>query len=254
MNSTLTSQRLVALERYITAQRLTYYLERTDGDLPAAVTLYELNTELSAKFYAPVQGLEVLLRNAMNEQLITKFGADWHDLQTIRLAAPQEIDVRNAIRDLECDLTDNEEITNGDVVAKLSLGFWAALLNTTNDNEIWRKAIYLAFPNRPKGTERKAIHGAVNAFRRLRNRIAHHEKIIHRDLCEDHGRIIDIANWICPETSAWILSNSTFDISMLPVDDEQLLPLEQPTEIQNSTSKEYGPTLNGRPRLGLKSD
>jgi DNA polymerase III delta prime subunit len=241
VNLTHSPQRLNALERLLTRQRLTYYLELSHGDIAEAIRLYELNTRLSAMFYGPVQGMEVLVRNAINEQLIAKFGEDWHELQAIRLDYPQQDDVRRAIADVD------GELNNGAVVAKLSLGFWAALLNTTNDNEIWRKAAYSAFPHRPKGTERKTIHGALNSIRRLRNRIAHHEKILHRDLTADHKTILEIAGWICPETSAWIASLSTFDASLLPADEGEELPLAAP-----APAKEPQPTRDGRPRLGIK--
>lgn len=249
MNLLRTPERLAALERYLTRERLTYYLEQSDGDLSQAIALYELNTRISAKLYGPVQGLEVLVRNAMNEQLVARFGADWHELNTIRLDGPQQSDVHKATAEIE------GEITNGAVVAELSLGFWAALLNTSNDNEVWRKALYLAFPNRPKGTERKAVHGAINSIRRLRNRIAHHEKILHRDLQADHDTIIEIAGWICPDTRDWIAEMSQFNPSELPSYDEQLPFQEEPAQPENYTpATEPRETLNGRPRLSIRRD
>jgi hypothetical protein len=238
---------LNALERFLTRERLTYYLEQGNGDLGEAIRLYELNMRLSAVFYGPVQGLEVLVRNAMNEQLIQRFGADWHELNSIRLAAPQHGDVLKAIGDVDGD------VTNGAVVAELSLGFWAALLNTSNDNEVWRKALYLAFPNRPKGIERSVVHNALNSIRRLRNRIAHHEKILHRDLEADHATILEIAGWICPETRDWIAQLSTFDPTMLPVP-EAVLPFEPPLPAPAPAEpKEPGPTRGGRQRLGIRA-
>lgn len=249
MNLLRTPQRLTALERFLTRERLSYYLDQCDDDLSAAIALYELNTKVSAALYGPVQGLEVLLRNAMNEQLVARFGADWHDLTTIRLDGPQQTDVHRAIAEI------GGVVSNGAVVAELSLGFWAALLNTSNDNEIWRKAIYLAFPEIPKGVARKNVHGAINSIRRLRNRIAHHEKILHRDLKEDHDKILEIAGWICPDTQAWIAEMSQFDPSILPSYEEEL-PFTNPKEQVEARppSAEPLPTLNGRLRLGIKRD
>lgn len=247
MNLVHSKDRLTALQRLITPERLSYYLEYTDNNLADAIRLYELNTKLSAIFYGPVQGVEILLRNTMNEQLCAKFGVDWHDLSAIKLANPQEIAVQRAINDIDGD------ITTGAVVAELPLGFWAALLNSSNDNEIWRKALYLAFPHRPKGTERKQVHGAINAIRRLRNRIAHHEKIIHRELDEDHNLILEIAGWICPETKGWIAAMSDFDPTLLPVSDEEELPLEK-SESEAAPNRVEKPrkTQGGRPLLSLK--
>ena len=246
MNLVHSPERLAALERLITRERLSYYLEESESDLAGAIRLYELNSRLSAMLYVPVQGLEVLIRNAMNEQLCARFGADWQELDTIQLDYPQEDDVRRAIAAIDGDET------NGKVVAELSLGFWAALLNSANDNEIWRKALYKAFPHRPKGVERKNVHGAINAVRRLRNRIAHHEKIIHRDLREDHDRIIQIAGWICPETRDWIAELSAFDPTIIPHEEDETLDLKAETEPAASEPKAYGPTRDGRERLGIR--
>ena len=240
MNLEHSPQRLAALEKFLTTERLSYFLDESDGELADAIRLYELNTQLSATLYGPVQGMEVLLRNAMNKQLVIRFGPDWHDLTNIILDHRQERDVQKAERDIDGD------VTNGAMVAGLSLGFWAGLLNTSNDNEVWRKALHLAFPHRPKGTERKQIHGTVNAVRRLRNRIAHHEKILHRNLVEDHDRILEVASWICPETRGWIADMSSFDKTKLPSYIGEELPLEPPSE--RNEPKE---TLNGRPRLSL---
>lgn len=247
MNFIWSIERIAAVERFLTRERLSYYLTQSEGDIASAIGLYELNMKVSAVLYVPVQGLEVLLRNAMNEQLRARFGPDWHDLSSLRLHYPQQADIGKAVASIE------GEVTNGAVVAELPLGFWAALLNTENDNEVWRKALYLAFPHRPKGTERKSVHGAINSIRRLRNRIARHEKILHRDLEADHDRILEIAGWICTESQSWIASLSEFSPTMLPAGDAKL-PLETPSQVSAGPPlvKAERPTLNGRARLSAK--
>lgn len=47
-------------------------------------------------------------------------------------------------------------------------------------------------------------------LRKLRNRIAHHEPVLARDLAEDYRIILEVVGWICPDTSAWIAETSRF--------------------------------------------
>jgi hypothetical protein len=246
VNFTYSPERLAALERSITRERLSWYLGECGGDLELALRMYELNTRISAAFYGSLQGLEVLVRNDMNLQLQVAFGENWHDLSAILLQQTQSDDVHKTISGI-----DHDDPTNGAIVAELPFSFWVGLLGPKNENEIWRKALYKAFQNRPRGTERKIVHNALDSIRRLRNRIAHHEKILHRDLRANHATILEIAGWCCVETRDWIASLSNFDDTMLPVKEAEL-PLELPpaTDPPKYPLRE---TLGGRKRLSLGS-
>ncbi|MDE0696676.1 MAG: hypothetical protein OXH76_12695 [Boseongicola sp.] len=72
---------------------------------------------------------------------------------------------------------------------------------------LWRAALRGAFPHCPTLIRRQA-HRPLNALRTLRNRIAHHEPILARNLVEDHERILEVAGWISPTTRAWIEHHS----------------------------------------------
>ena len=85
MNFQFTPERMAALERSLSRERLTYYLAECEGDLECALRMYELNTRISAAFYGPLQGLEVLIRNDMNMQMQAAFGSDWLDLSMVSL-------------------------------------------------------------------------------------------------------------------------------------------------------------------------
>ena len=93
-----------------------------------------------------------------------------------------------------------KDITPGRVVAELSFGFWVSILGPRYETTLWRPALRHAFPNRPRGVERKQVQGTLNVVRRLRNRIAHHERILHwTNLDEQHAEIIEAIHWISPE-------------------------------------------------------
>ena len=245
MNFQFTPERLAALEHLLSRERLTWYLDECAGDLECALRMYELNTRVSAAFYGPLQGLEVLVRNDMNMQMQAAFGEDWLDLSAVQLQPTQIDDIKKTIAKI-----DQDEPSNGAIVAELPFGFWVGLLGPKNENEIWRKALYKAFVHRPRGTERKIVHNALDSIRRLRNRIAHHEKILHRDLRANHATILEIAGWCCPVTRDWIASLSNFNPDMIPVNEAEL-PLEllgQPSQLERPARE----TLGGRKRLSLK--
>lgn len=255
MNFSYSPDRLEALERSISPERLTHYMAEATDDLEAAIRLYQLNTRLSAALYGPLQGLEVTIRNAMNDQLCATFGDTWHDLKAIRLEPQQRSDVQDAVREAE-EVDDEGNFvppTMGAIVAELRFAFWVGILGPRSENELWRKALYRAFPHRPKGIERKRIHGALNSLRRLRNRIAHHARILHRDLVADHDLILEVTGWVCPITRDWIAAHSTFDPNDLP-SKAATLPIEGLPEVDAiapATPAREG--RDGRRILGIKS-
>ena len=54
---------------------------------------------------------------------------------------------------------------------------------------------------------RKRIYSDLDAIRKLRNRIAHHEPIFKRNLAEEFDRIIDLVRLRSPLVESWLLAN-----------------------------------------------
>ena len=107
-------------------------------------------------------------------------------------------------------------------MAALSFGFWVSLLGSGGrmdpdgrranyEMTLWRPALRRAFPHRTPLT-RKQAHRPLNALRKLRNRIAHHEPIFARPLLEDHQRILEVTGWISPGVQAWVKHHSRVPI------------------------------------------
>ena len=74
---------LRTLEHRISAERFAPYLAAAGGDLERALRRYERNTEISAAFWAVLSDLEILVRNAMDQQLsawsVARYGRpDWY--------------------------------------------------------------------------------------------------------------------------------------------------------------------------------
>jgi hypothetical protein len=94
------------------------------------------------------------------------------------------------------------------VIAALTYGFWVALLTARHEIRIWAPHFRAAFPGAPIQVKRELIHKEADHLRNLRNRIAHHEPIIRRDLAADYKRTLSIIRWICPVTASWVAEHS----------------------------------------------
>lgn len=195
-----------ALEVSLSIERLDKYVKTVGGDKANALRLYVYNTAISEAFYTPLHGLEITLRNSINIRLAAKFGADWYKPDRVRAF---QYPLTEMLDDAGGKLAEERKaVTQGGIVAALNFGFWVTVLAPRYDASLWRPALRHAFPNRPRGTERHEVHGALNAIRRLRNRVAHHEPILNRDLAADHALILQVASWICSETATWIAVHS----------------------------------------------
>lgn len=69
------------------------------------------------------------------------------------------------------------------------------------------EAIRFAFPHSPS-RQPEYIFTRVRHLHVLRNRIAHHEPIHHRDLLGDYQICLDVLNAISPALAEWSSQNS----------------------------------------------
>lgn len=199
---------IAALEAILSTDRLTSYLQETNGGKEAALRLYAWNTTISAAFYGPLQGLEVALRNALHRELTTTFGAAWYDHLNSTLAGKE----LNRIGEAKATLVRNRKsVDPPHMVAELPFGFWIALLGPGPQglyhNRLWIPALHKAFPHTKQ--PRREIHRPLDHLRLLRNRIAHHEPIFRRHLAADYDTILRVVQWISPETATWIDHHAT---------------------------------------------
>lgn len=174
------------VETHLNPERLDAY--RQDGvDEVTTLARYLLNMALCESLYSPLQMAEIALRNALHVSLSGREGTDaWYD--TIPLPEWQKGQVVDAKRRLN---RLGKPLNSGRVIAELTFGFW------------------VGFFTRPHMTSGLAYHIAKTAFaqappaernipklaakwqriRGLRNRVFHHERILHwQDLSDQHSR------------------------------------------------------------------
>ena len=103
----------------------------------------------------------------------------------------------------------------GRIVAALSLGFWVALFAKRYEEDLWRPVLHQCFNPRQ---DRRRVHDQLNRLRRLRNRIVHHEPILHWNLQADHDLILGLLGLLSPETKTWVEHHSrVLEVLALPV-------------------------------------
>lgn len=189
-----------ALYAAISSERLTRYLKLAEGDKRRALQQYAYNAALGSAFHGPLQALEVTLRNAVHIAITEERGVNWFDGPG--LEQPQQDAVRNAKEDLRWERGPQDP---GRIVAGLSFGFWVALFAKRYEKELWRPVLHQCFNPRQ---DRRRLHDRLNRLRRLRNRIVHHEPILHWDLRADHDLILWVLDLLSPETRNWVEHHS----------------------------------------------
>jgi hypothetical protein len=195
---------------YITEPRLRPYLQTCDGDLSLALDLYAWNTRMAAACLPMLSQTEILLRNALDEQLKEYFdepgrGIPWFLQDSCKLTENerQHIDTaRNLIKRSE------KTETRDQIIANLTFGFWVQLLDRKHD-QIWRQALHRAFrhPQTSKAPDAKRVRSLVNDVRQFRNRIAHHDYARDYDLPMLMSRVRELAELISPTFGTWLDEN-----------------------------------------------
>ena len=205
---------LQAVREYLSEDRFRPYLEASRGDAVKASSLYAWNTAASAALYGPLQVVEVTLRNAVHARLTTRFGVDWFDRLDATLAVGCLDRISAAKRKVRGQIGAK---TAGQVVASLPFGFWVSLLGpggrrpdgrrANYEMVLWRPCLRPVFQHQ-EALSRKRAHAELDALRKLRNRVAHHEPVFRRDLKADHLRILTVLGWISPEAADWVQRHS----------------------------------------------
>jgi hypothetical protein len=195
-----TPANIANLESSHSPERLAPYYALAGGDKELGIKLYGWNSALSQALYTPLQGLEVTLRNGIGAQLLAAYGPQWYELNPgpplmyplpeMLLSARTELGKRGIVPD------------HGRIIAELNWGFWTGILAKRYE-QLWRSHLRKVFIA-PGPLTRDKIYVPLDDLRRLRNRIAHHEPILNRNIAADYAAILELISYVSPTTSAWI--------------------------------------------------
>ena len=188
---------LALLVQCLSHKRLRPYLKEADNDLLEALNLYEHNVLWSARLWVIMHFFEITLRNRVDKALSGYYGPDWI-LPERALLRSREIE---RVIDAQETLAKQKKIVTRDgIIAELSLGFWVFLFSRKYDDReraFWRRALYRLFP----GKSRKNMHKDLEKIRKLRNRLAHHERIYNPE--DARKCILSVLEKLSPEMVSW---------------------------------------------------
>ncbi len=187
------------LESILHTERLDAY--RRDGaDHATTLSRYLLNMALSEFLYPLLQFAEIALRNAVHRELTTRCGTDaWYDSALARLTPWQQDKVAEAKNSL---VKRRKSLTPGRIVAELTFGFWTGFFNNAHARTgIGSYLSKNAFPLAPATEQYQAkLDRRWQDIRDLRNRVFHHERILHwKNLDARHQAILELIEWMSPE-------------------------------------------------------
>lgn len=201
------SEQLTNIPHILSEPRFATYLQHCGNDRNRALQLYQWNLELSAAFVVPLHLLEVSLRNAVVECLVSVHTSNWPWNQGFIRRLPSPSSGYNPTRDLN-NVAGMQNPTMGKVVAELKFVFWEKMFTKRHDNRLWNSHIKTVFPNAPSALTssqvRSKIYDDVIVIRKLRNRIAHHEPIFSRNNQDDYDKIHQLLGWRSLVTADWM--------------------------------------------------
>ena len=197
--------------RRLTSERLSPYITAGDDDLVRAFQLYEWNMRASSGVLTLCGMVEVIVRNALDEQLRAWArrrhpGKPWFDCAPLDRRG--HADVAKARKRATRGGRDPE--LHGKVIAELSLGFWRYVAASRYLTTLWIPAAFAAFPNLELDPQRARpeVERRLQHLTFVRNRAAHHEPIHRRNLLQDHDDAVELIRWICTDSASWVEARS----------------------------------------------
>ncbi|MES9806557.1 Abi family protein [Streptomyces cinereoruber] len=190
------------LVRAMSVERFQPFLAACAGNVAVALRLYAWDAEVSRALYGILRDLEICYRNAVHRQLAGKYRRDdWWNDRRIRLHRVGQDSIADAREKLR---TIHKPDAPCNVVAQLSFGFWVGLFARGEgrhyEMQLWNASLQYLF--RAHGIRRDELHLKLRELLKLRNRVAHHERVFHLEL-EDHlAAALTLMGYISPETAA----------------------------------------------------
>jgi len=185
--------------------RLATYLRVAQGDLDKSLELYAWNAQVSAGLMLYANFAEVAVRNAVDDALVSIYGAQWPWNSTFEqsLPAPKRgFSTRNELINVR-----GQHPSTGKVIADLRFVFWEKMFTARFDQRIWTPHIHRVFPGAggyPVSQTRTDIHSDLWTVRQIRNRIAHHEPLLSVDLNALVATLERLVSRRSPDTCAWL--------------------------------------------------
>ncbi|WP_181321871.1 hypothetical protein [Trinickia symbiotica] len=207
----LSDEALAAVTLLLSGERLGTFLTLA-GSPRSAIALHQQTLQVAGSLMCVTAVVEIALRNTICDMLAAHFGRDdwlrsppapfiWREQEKTRIgeavasaqrAAYAKLDTaqKHAIDDrlfrngVPVALSHERHakirqqslaVSNGQVIAQLTLFFWKRLFSTEYESVLWRPVLKRVFPD--KTLRRADVAVELERIYQTRNRIAHHEPV-----------------------------------------------------------------------------
>ena len=161
-----------------------------------------LNLAISNELWVQITAFEITLRNFINFSLAQIYQSSyWWSVSNLI----NEPDLRNIARALQRIKHKGLSETVKNISESLDLSFWIKLLSKPYHETIWLKIIKY-FPTHPG--RREDFYKRAREIRNLRNLIAHHAPILHRNLLRDHQYLHELTMILDPQLAQEVQKRS----------------------------------------------
>lgn len=200
-----------AFRHTISEARFAKYLALANGDAVLAIELYHWNSLLSQSMYLPLQVWEIALRNKLNGFLIKRYNETWaYDARAEREIRRNDWRKVEETKDRLDPQRQQVRVSPNRIVADLSAGFWVSLITAGYDVPFsWRYNMAQIFPH-IQTPSRQSLSEMCDRMLVLRNRVAHHEPILHMDLPALRAELDVLIAGMCGALAAYTDSACTF--------------------------------------------
>ena len=161
-----------------------------------------LNLALSNELWVHIAAFELTLRNFIHfslQKLLNR--KDWWNfpdlLGTHEVTSVSRVEKRLKLKSINANESRIKE--------NLTLDFWVQLLSKRYHQKIWMKLLKY-FPTYPG--RREDFYKRAREIRNLRNLIAHHAPILHRNLLRDHQYLHELTMILDPQLAQEVQKRS----------------------------------------------
>jgi hypothetical protein len=180
----------------LSVERLGSYGQRDQADQCTILARYLWNMAVCESLYSPLQLCEVGLRNAIHQRLTELYGPAWYESPDFSITDWGRYEVEKAKAKL---IGQNVQSSPASIVAELQFGFWTHLFQDHYESrtDFLPRSIKHVFLNLPKSQHnRKQIKRTLDDIRDLRNKVFHHERVVHwTDLKDKHQIMLEVIRW-----------------------------------------------------------
>ena len=209
---------LAQLSLLLSPERLGSLNELT-GNIQASISLHQRTLRLGASLMTIIACIEIALRNAICTNLGQHFGSagwlltppapfQWKEMERSKIKGAQDSARRAAYSKLsqtEKHQLDDEafpngrpermphlerakarraklHVSDGQIIAQLTFHMWKRLCGPDYEHSLWKPSLKRIFPY--KKVKRSDVSQHLEVLYQVRNRLAHHEPVLHQRFCE----------------------------------------------------------------------